>query len=1133
MVAPTDYPRPTPPNPTPGIDPQPPGAKPKPTNTAPPPQQATTPKPPDATVIAKKLAAGQDLKAGEAIRSDNGQYELQMQKDGNLVLYDVANGKSLWSSNTSGSGAQVARLGKDGNLQVLNGDRAVWSSNTAGRSDVTLIPQDDGNLVLSAKTATVGAPPADVPVWSSKTEALPIAVAGQNGATQQQAIPTQPTPAATFGPGLPELGLQNFTIHCPESSTGSAWTIFEDNGVKGLPGTLNDNLAATPYLDRKAFGTRAANPQDAVYKIPNGQQVTILDKNRLAYLEQERTQIADVEHASNPDDKDKKTVALANTIEDELDYAGTQQALPDPDALAQSLSARAPGDKDFQTAVQAGVVLYKARLTAEGRTADQFGAIQKAAASGDWASVRKLTAQQIAAGADGTTGSTALGKMLAKGGVYLTFATGDPKFAQNVRAGIADAQQQVLLDNPIGQVQAAYQKGGGAAAMAALNKITDPQTALPGQVAQIMSDPRIQGVVKDSLDKANWSDSSAKQMMSDLGAACQHAIEADQGERGNGAKAVDAIAKQVLTVTGKINDTPHLMDDPQPATQLFKNLASQGNVSLGLAVAAQATQQGDDGDAASAIDGTRAGIDVFSADTKSLNEKTAKDAAFLAVPLHDFGGNSTPAEQSAYVQKLLADNPSEAKTLNDDGVKLATQQEQLDGMKMALASYSPSLNGVEGFNTPVGRERTQNPTLQTPSKSVMSAFDSTPAVGNQKDAPANSYTSNKSPTNYYWLMRSTRNVAYQSMVAFVATDPSKLPAAFQKFSINNHIPDGLKSKLFAQDAKGLSSGFVNGGLVDRANKLLSSTLFMRNGMTVMEGFNVEPHNAAAWIEDGSYAYQHEVVGLTQGASALLPQNLSKIRPGSGATVIKGIFDASKSKILDAQGLSDPMKRLFTGVAGAALRDTMDVAYLGIDATNMVEYAKNASSIADYERSVGEGISAAGDLSFLMGAATGATSEAEVGALGADTILGLGEGAVGWTGVGAVLMLVGSGVYTIGSAEAHSHTYDKYDKQMLEAMGVHSDVAEQLAKHAFTFSGDAPTAGPFLAEYFKNAHVTNKDMVAWLNSMTPSQADSMASELKSIDGLWQKHPMSELGPQFDNWLLAHQIMPPVQLVANNN
>lgn len=1132
MVAPTDARYPTPPSPTPGIEPQPPGTQPKP--AAPPPaQQASTPKPPDAKVIAKQLAAGQDLKAGEAIRSANGQYELQMQKDGNLVLYDVANGKSLWSSKTAGSGAQVARFGKDGNLQVLDGDHAVWSSNTTGHTGAALIPQDDGNLVLNVKTVTVGKPPADVPIWSSKTQALPIAVAGQDGPTQKQAIPTQPTPAATFEPGLPELGRTSYTIHCPESSTGSAWTIFENNGVKGLPGTLNDNLAATPYLDRKAFGTRPANPQDAVYKIPNGQQVAILDKNRLSYLEDERTQIADVEHASNADDKDKKTVKLANTIEDELDYAGTQQALPDPDALAKSISERAPNDKDFQTAVQAGVVLYKARLAAEGRTADQFGKIQKAAASGDWDSVRKLTAQQIADGADGTTGSTALGKMLAKGGVYLTFATGDPKFAQNVRAGIADGQKQVLLDNPIGQVQAAYQKGGGAAAMAALNKITDPQTALPGQVAQIMSDPRIQGVVKGSLNKADWSNSGTRQMMSDLGAACQHAVEADQGERGNGAKAVDSIAKEVLAVTGNINSAPHLMDDPPPSTAIYRTLASQGNVSLGLAVAAQATRQGDDNAAANAIDGTRAGIDIFSSDTKSLNEKTRKDSHFIAVPLHDFGGNATAAEQTAYVHKLVADNPDQAKTLDADGIKLAAQQEQLDGMKMALASYSPSLNGVDGFNLSAGRERTLSPTLRTPSDSVMAAFNSTPAVGNAKDAPANSYTSNKAPTNYYWLMRSTRNVAYQSMVAFVATDPSKLPAALQKFSVNNHIPDGLKNKLFAKDAQGLSSGFVNGGLIDRSNKLLSATLFMRNGMTVMEGFNAEPHNAAAWIEDGSYAYQHEVVGLTQGASALLPQNLSKIRPGSGDTVIQSIFAASKNRILDAQGLSDTMKRLFTGVTGAALRDTMDVAYLGIDTSNMIEFAKNASSIADYERSVGDGISAAGDLSFLMGAATGATSEGELGALGAESILGLGEGAVGWTGVGAVLMLVGSGIYTIGSAESHSHTYDKNDQQLLEAMGVHSDVAEQLAKHAFTFSGDAPTAGPFLTEYFKNAHVTNKDMVAWLNSMTPQQADHMATELKSIDGLWQKTPMSELGPKFDDWLLANNIMPPVQLVANNN
>ncbi|MGN6667270.1 MAG: hypothetical protein ACTHKH_09945 [Trinickia sp.] len=1125
-----------PPSPSPGPAPKPPstsGAQPAPTHQPTTPAATTPPAPkiPDAKVIAAQLAAGQTLKAGEAIRSANGQYELEMGKDGNLVLYDVANGNALWSSNTSGSGAQAARLDNGGNLQVVNGNNVVWQTKTGPYASAGLVVQDDGNLVLGAKTATVGTPPQTLPVWSSKTSALPVDIAGQNGSAQQPAIPTQPTPAATFGPGLPELGAQTYTIHCPASSSGSAWSIFENNGVKGLPGTLDQNLAATPFLDRKAFGTRPANPVDAVYTIPNGQQVTVLDAARLKYLEQERTQIAAVEQAGNANDKTDKTATLANTIEDEIDYAGTQQALPDPDALAQSIAARAPNDKDFQTAVQAGVVLFKARLAAEGRTSAQLGAVQKAAQSGDWATVQKLTAQQIAAAADGTTGSTALGKMLAKGGVYLTYPVGDQaKYAQSVRAGIADAQKQVLLDTPVSQVQAAYKKGGGAAAMAQLNKITDPQTALPGQVAQIMSDSRIQGVVKDSLTKANWTDGDSRQMMSDLGAACQHAIEADQGERGTGAKAVDAIADQVLSVSNDMEGAPHLLDDPSVTTQVYRAMAAQGNASLGLAVAARATQRGDTATAAHAIDATRAGIDLFSSGTSDLNKQAAKDAIPFARPLHDFGGDSSPQAQAAYLKQLLADNPSEAKALDDDGVKLGTQQEKFDGIKMAIASYSPALNGVEGFNVDVGNDRRMNPTLQTSSKSVLDALNASPAIGTTGKAVSDSKSGNAAPTNYLWMMRATRNVAYQTLTAFVATDPRKLPDALKQFSVHNAFSDSLKAKLFSKNAQGVYTSFTNGGLVKRANSLVSGALFDANGLTLLNGFQNEAHTAATWIEDGSYAYQHLAVGLTQGASALLPQNLAAIRPGSGKTVIQNIFDATKNKILDMP-LGDSTKRLLTGLAGAAMRDTMDVAYFGIDFANMVEYAKDANSVGDYERSVGEGISAAGDAMFLLDAAASATNTSELGALGAETLFGAGEGAVGWSGIGAVVVALGAGIYSIGSAESHSHAYDKNDQQLLEAMGVKTDVAAQLAKHAFSFSDNAPTAGPFLTEYFKSANVSDKGMVAWLNSLTPHQADQMATELKSIDGLWEKTPMSQLGPKFDDWLLANHIAPPMQLVAD--
>ncbi|WP_206951019.1 hypothetical protein [Trinickia acidisoli] len=1095
MAFATDFPRPTP-NPTPGPAPQPPstsGAKPKP---APKPAATApaTPKPPEAKVIAAKLAAGQTLKAGEAIRSDNGQYELEMQKDGNLVLYDVANGNSLWSSNTSGSGAQAARVDNSGNLQVLKGNDVLWQTKTTDCASTTLTMQDDGNLVLDATTITAGKASQTTALWSSNTAALPVSVAGQGGATQQSSIPTTvPTPAVTFAPGSPELGLKTYTIHNPPRATGTAWSIFENNGVPGLPGTLDQNLAATPYLDRQAFGTRPANPEDAVYKIQNGQQITILDPTRLKYLENERTQLATLDHAKTKDDKTNATITLATTIENELDYAGTQQAVPDAKALGQEILQRAPGDKNFQAAVGTAVGLYQATLTAEGRTTDQLGKIQQAAAKGDWKSVQQLTAQQVAACVGKDTGSSALGDMLGRGGVYATYAGGNPKFAQAVSAGVAQAQQQVLITNPVKQVDTTLKQHGGAAAMALLNKITDPSTAMPGQVAQIMSDPTIQADVKQSLQSANWEDASSKQMMNDLAAACQHSVEADSGTVGTGTQAVKSIANSVIGVYDKMNAQPQLMEDPPFTTQVFTSAASNGNVALALAVATQAVPADRPDIQSSAIDGTRVGMDQFSAHSKDLLNQTDKDAAFFQYGFHDFGGDSTATEQSAYLNKMLVANPKQATLLNNDGNADTAQGETLDGMRTAIAAFSPDLNGVEGFNVNVGNDRYVNPTIQTSSKSILGALSASPTMESTTAAGTAATSSNAPPTNMLWLMRSTRNVAYQTTKGFIIDNP----AAISQLSQSSLIPSAIKSKLFSKDGTKLSDTALN--VVSRLNNGLSAYLFLDNAQFLAKSFAGEAHNIPNAIQDLSYVGPHGSNGLALALNATMSESMAPIRPNSGATILNRFVSEQQERILSS-GLNDSVKTALTGLLGTMTKDTVDFAYFGVDSANAAYYFNQGGSYANYIRGSGDTISALGDAAFLTGAAT------DAGVIGADgTFLGLAAGAVGWTGVGAALMLVGSGVYTIGNAESHSHAYDGSDQALLEAMGVNSGVAAELAKHSFSFSTTAPSAGPFLTSFFKNQHLSDKDMVNWLNTLTPHQADTMASQIKYSEISFQDDP----------------------------
>ncbi len=92
------------------------------------------------------LFAHERLQPGQFLVSANGQFRMQMQEDGNLVLYH--NGVALWSSQTSGRpGAWLGNQG-DGNLVLYHNGVAIWASGTPGHGLSNLIIQDDGNLVL-------------------------------------------------------------------------------------------------------------------------------------------------------------------------------------------------------------------------------------------------------------------------------------------------------------------------------------------------------------------------------------------------------------------------------------------------------------------------------------------------------------------------------------------------------------------------------------------------------------------------------------------------------------------------------------------------------------------------------------------------------------------------------------------------------------------------------------------------------------------------------------------------------------------------------------------------------------------------------------------------------------------------
>ncbi|RAG82084.1 hypothetical protein DN069_29440 [Streptacidiphilus pinicola] len=94
-----------------------------------------------------KLTPGMVIPSGTQLLSASSR--LVMQNDGNLVLYSLATGKSMWASSTSGNSGAYAAFATDGNLHVYNtSGTSLWSASLTAGAGTTLQLQNDDNLVL-------------------------------------------------------------------------------------------------------------------------------------------------------------------------------------------------------------------------------------------------------------------------------------------------------------------------------------------------------------------------------------------------------------------------------------------------------------------------------------------------------------------------------------------------------------------------------------------------------------------------------------------------------------------------------------------------------------------------------------------------------------------------------------------------------------------------------------------------------------------------------------------------------------------------------------------------------------------------------------------------------------------------
>src|SRR5437868_413840 len=95
------------------------------------------------------------LTAGQVIYAPDGQYDLIMRSDGNLVEYGPG-GQVIWHSMTSGNPGAYATMQSDGNFVVYSAaGTALWNSGTNGNPGAHLLLQNNGNAVISQTNGTV------------------------------------------------------------------------------------------------------------------------------------------------------------------------------------------------------------------------------------------------------------------------------------------------------------------------------------------------------------------------------------------------------------------------------------------------------------------------------------------------------------------------------------------------------------------------------------------------------------------------------------------------------------------------------------------------------------------------------------------------------------------------------------------------------------------------------------------------------------------------------------------------------------------------------------------------------------------------------------------------------------------
>ncbi|MGO4129302.1 hypothetical protein AB4Z01_33235 [Inquilinus sp. YAF38] len=599
--------------------------------------------------------------------------------------------------------------------------------------------------------------------------------------------------------------------------------IFAQEGVDPKDNkALHDQLAATPQLDPKAFGNRPGAPADIDQGLEACDKVYVLDSDRLGLLDSQRKALAG---ASDPKasegDRNKAKDDLVVAIAQEVDQASLGQGAPSfgRDAngngkldsgefspLVAPIAERAPNDPVFLDALNQVREIKERSWKADGRTTDQLGKIAEAGDRGDYAAVTAETKRQLVALADGTDGPDAakITALTKRAGIYQAYVGGDEKqYLAAVTEGTKQAIQELRVERPVRELQAAWGKGGTDGAKAFLAKLratTDTKDTLPGSGSLLASDPRVQGMVDQSIDAIAGSQSTGddrrKQMQAliDLGASCQTILYNDGDKAGAGKAFVDHVAARIVDkMNGDLKgDHINLLHEQQFFSFMSREDTEGSGTSLLTAIAARTAVLGSDKQAqlkqkgelgfndylsqnSNAQWAVRRSIENFDGAATKQDDKINKLYNELYHGLTGWGGikgdDPIPAaDQLARdmeaIDNLSPDNQQKAQDLTKEGEKKLPQWERQESIQLALGLYKTDLKKVDGFDNDAPMPMLFGTgIMMTKSKSIQEAMKGLPELPKTKTDPyANASTSDPATAGTIWVQRATRALATFAVV---------------------------------------------------------------------------------------------------------------------------------------------------------------------------------------------------------------------------------------------------------------------------------------------------------------------------------------------------------------------------------